>query len=120
VVLVDTSVWVWHLRQSNKELEALLLEAEVAGHDFVIGELACGRLKKRSEILSLLQALPRMPVATQDELLFFIEEHSLDGAGIGLVDIHLLASAKLAGVTLWTLDQKLKSVAAKLNILHMG
>lgn len=117
MVLVDTSVWVGHLRQANKELGILLLETEAASHDFVIGELACGRLKKQSEILSLLQALPRMSVVTQDELLFFIEKHSLSGAGIGFVDVHLLASAKLAGVPLWTLDKKLKFVAAKLGIL---
>ena len=119
MILVDTSVWVFHLRHFSKELETLLLEAEAASHDFVIGELACGRLKNRNEILLLLQALPRISVVTQDEILYFIEEHSLSAAGIGLVDIHLLASAKLAGIPLWTFDKKLKSVAARLGVLHV-
>lgn len=115
---MDTSVWVTHLRQGNKELETLLLEAEAASHDFVIGELVCGRLKNRNEILMLLQALPRIPAVTQEELLYFVEEHFLGGMGIGFVDAHLLASAKLAGVPLWTFDKKLKSAAAKLGVLY--
>jgi len=119
MVLVDTSVWVSHLRQANKPLETLLLEAEAASHDFVIGELACGRLKNRKEILSLLQYLPKMPLAAQDELLYLIEDHSLSGMGIGFVDVHLLASAKLAGIPLWTFDKKLRHAADKLGVLHV-
>lgn len=118
MVLVDTSVWVSHLREANKELRTLLLEAEAAGHDLVIGELACGRLKNRSEILSLLQALPKITTATQVEVLYFVEKHSLDGMGIGFVDVHLLASAKLADIPLWTFDKKLRSIAAKLGVSY--
>lgn len=118
MVLVDTSVWVYHLRQASKELATLLLEAEAAGHDFVIGELACGLLKNRREVLSLLQALPKISTATQEEVLYFVEEHSLSGMGVGFVDVHLLASARLASVPLWTFDKKLKIAAAKLGVSY--
>ena len=116
---MDTSVWVSHLRQADKDLGTLLLEAEAMSHDFVIGELACGGLKNRKEILSLLQSLPRAPLVSQDELLYFIENHSLNGMGIGFVDAHLLASAKLANIPLWTFDKKIKLVATKLSVLYL-
>lgn len=116
MVLVDTSVWVSHLRRGDERLAALLIKAEVMSHDFIVGELACGRLKNRDEVLSLLQALPRTPVAGQSEILYFIKRHSLNGMGIGFVDVHLLASARLAGVRLWTLDKKLQHAAARLGL----
>ena len=119
MVLVDTSVWVSHLRHGEPTLSAFLTDAEVMSHDLVIGEMACGHLKSRKEILSLLQALPRTPVVTQEELLHFIDTHSLSGLGIGFIDIHLLASAKLVGVPLWTFDKELKRATAKLGILHV-
>jgi len=88
------------------------------GHDFIIGELACGNLKNRREILSLLRALPSAPIIDQDELLHFIERQSLAGMGIGFVDAHLLASAQLIGVPLWTSDASLKRAAEKLTLSY--
>lgn len=116
MVLVDTSVWVTHLRQGSKRLEKLLMDAKVWCHPFIIGELACGNLKNRDEIISLLQSLPMAPTVEFDEFLFFIEEHHLMGKGVGFVDIHLLASAQLAGIPLWTADKRLKSAADQLAL----
>jgi predicted nucleic acid-binding protein len=118
MVLVDTSIWVAFLRYGNKQLENLLMDSEVICHPFIIGELACGNLKKRDEILSLLKSLPLAPAIEFDEFLFFIERNRLMGSGIGFVDVHLLASAKLTGIPLWTADKRLKSVAAKLNLAY--
>lgn len=118
MVLVDTSVWVAHLRRSNPLLESLLDDGAVLRHDFIIGELACGRLKSRQEILSLLQALPAAPVVAHEELLYFIEEKRLMGAGIGYVDAHLLASAQLLGIPFWTLDGRLNRAAARLDLAY--
>lgn len=115
MVLVDTSVWVSHFREGNKQLESLLNEGEVVCHFFVIGELACGNLKNRSEILTLLQVLPPAKEATHDEVMEFIEEAKLQGRGLGYIDIHLLASALLSNVPLWTLDRKLDKAAADLK-----
>ncbi|MEE9566542.1 MAG: PIN domain-containing protein, partial [Desulfobacteria bacterium] len=108
MVLVDTSIWVTHLRQGTRRLEKLLMDAEVMCHSFIIGELACGNLKNRNEILSLLQSLPMTPTIEFDEFLFFIDRNHLMGKGVGFVDVHLLASAQLAGVPLWTADKRLK------------
>jgi len=116
VVLVDTSVWVTHLRSGDRRLTELLKDAEVMAHDFIVGELACGHLKNRREILTLLRALPAAPVISQEEFLSFLEHHSLSGQGIGYVDVHLLAAAALADVHIWTLDAPLKKAAEKLKI----
>jgi predicted nucleic acid-binding protein len=116
MVLVDTSIWVTHLRQGTRRLEKLLMDAEVMCHSFIIGELACGNLKNRNEILSLLQSLPMTPTIEFDEFLFFIDRNHLMGKGVGFVDVHLLASAQLAGVPLWTADKRLKSVADQLKL----
>jgi predicted nucleic acid-binding protein len=116
MVLVDTSIWVEHLRQGSRRLEKLLMDAEVLCHPFIIGELACGNLKNRNEIISLLQALPMAPTIDFDEFLFFIDRNHLMGKGVGFVDIHLLASAQLAGVPLWTADRNLKSSADRLEL----
>jgi hypothetical protein len=97
-------------------LEALLHEGRVLCHPFIIGELACGNLKNRSEILSLLQALPQAVPAGHEEVMQLIENHSLMGKGLGYIDMHLLTSALLTRVSLWTLDQKLTGVAAKLQL----
>ena len=95
MVLVDTSVWINHLRNSDRHLEKLLFNGEVVCHPHIIGELACGNIKNRQEIISLLQALPQAPLVNFEEYLFFIEQNQLHGKGIGFVDIHLLASAQL-------------------------
>jgi len=116
MILVDTSIWVSHLRQSSRQLEKLLMNAEVMCHPFIIGELACGNLKNRNEIISLLQSLPMAPTVEFDEFLFFIDRNHMMGKGVGFVDVHLLASAQLAGVLLWTADKKLKFSADQLEL----
>lgn len=118
MVLVDTSIWVAHFRRSNALLENLLHDGSLLGHDLIVGELACNRLRCRQEILSLLQALPATPVVAHEELLYFIEEKRLRGAGIGYVDAHLLASAQATRIPLWTLDSRLTRVAAKLELAY--
>jgi predicted nucleic acid-binding protein len=118
MVLVDTSVWVAHLRHGNMGLETLLNEGHVVGHPFIIGELACGNLKNRSEILSLLRTLPMAIQAEHDEVMQFIETHNLMGEGLGYIDMHLLASAILTKVPLWTLDRKLNETSSKLKIRY--
>lgn len=116
MILADTSVWVSHLRKGTPTLTALLLNDEIICHPYIVGELACGNIKNRKEILNLLQALPMIPVITQDEFLRFVDVHSLMGRGIGYVDVHLLASSMLAGVQLWTEDKGLKQAAGKLKL----
>jgi len=118
MVLVDTSVWINHLRADNPKLKALLLEIEVVSHPFIIGELACGNLKNRKEVLSLLETLPSSHVVSAGEFHHFLEQHTLMGKGIGFVDIHLLASAKLSRIRIWTEDKNLKKVARNLNLSH--
>jgi hypothetical protein len=118
MVIVDTSIWVNHLREGNSHLEELLLNANVVCHHFIIGELACGNIRNRNEFLSLIQTLPMAPMIDPDEFLYFIEQNSLMGKGIGFVDIHLLASACLSEIPLWTSDKKLKSVSTELNIAY--
>jgi predicted nucleic acid-binding protein len=116
MVLVDTSIWVAHLRQGNRQLEKLLMDAEVMCHPFIIGELACGNIDNRNEIISLLQSLPMSTTIDFDEFLFFIDRNHLVGKGVGFVDVHLLASAQLMEVPLWTADKKLKSSADQLEL----
>ncbi len=111
MILVDTSIWIDHLRIGNPALVTLLESSAVATHDFVIGELACGNLRHRAEILGLLQSLPRLAAATEDEVLLFIERQRLFGRGIGYIDSHLLAATALHGAGLWTKDKRLKVVA---------
>ena len=116
MVLVDTSIWITHLRQGSPQLEKLLMDTEVMCHPFIIGELACGNLKNRNEIIPLLQSLPTALTIEFDEFLLFVDRHHLMGKGIGLVDVHLLASAQLTGVPLWTADKRLKSAADQLAL----
>jgi len=111
LVLVDTSVWIDHLRKREPELEKELEAGSVLTHPFVIGELACGNLRNRTTILTLLHDLPAAKVATDDETLVYIEKHALMGRGIGYIDAHLLASAALTGLWLWTRDKRLNAVA---------
>ena len=118
MVLVDTSVWVSHFREGNLKLASLLDEGEVVCHPFVVGELACGNLRNRTEILSLLQSLPMSIEAQHEEVMEFIDSKNLMGKGLGYVDIHLVVSALLTGIPLWTLDKKLKQAADTLRISH--
>ncbi|MCC7201943.1 MAG: type II toxin-antitoxin system VapC family toxin [Nitrospirae bacterium] len=116
MVLVDTSVWVSHLRDENPELERLLNYGDVVCHSFIIGELACGNLKNRTEILSLLNALPIAPPAEHEEVMHFIENYRLMGKGLGYIDMHLLTAGLLNQVRIWTLDKKLNEVSLKLGL----
>jgi predicted nucleic acid-binding protein len=117
VILADTSVWVDHLRASNKALVALLDAGMVLAHPLVIGELALGNLRRREIVLKALADLPHASVATDAEVLHFIERHALFGHGIGYIDAHLLAAAQLtAGTELWTNDKRLHGVAAQLGL----
>ena len=120
MVLVDTSVWVAHLRDGNKRLEALLHEGHVLCHPWIIGELACGNLKNRGQILRFLQQLPMAAVAGHEEVLIFIERHALMGKGLGWIDTHLLASAFLSKVPLWTLDKSLDRISSSLGLSYPG
>jgi len=111
VIVVDTSVWVDHLRAGDRLLVGLLDSGRVVQHSWVTGELALGWLTNRDEILHLLGSLPAAPVAEPDELMAFVERYRLMGHGIGWVDLQLLASARLAGASLWTRDRRLAEAA---------
>jgi predicted nucleic acid-binding protein len=119
MVLVDTSVWVSHLRDGNAELANLLNDGWVLCHPLIVGELACGNLKDRAVILSYLQLLPISIEAEHDEVLSFIENNRLMGKGMGYVDVHLITSAVLTGVPIWTLDKKLAQAADSLHINYL-
>lgn len=116
MILVDTSVWVDHLRSGNRRLESLLDDGDVLIHPFVVGELACGVLRNRDQVLALLQALPEANAAEHSEVISFLDRERLYGRGIGWIDAHLLASARLSDAPLWTLDRKLSRIAAALTL----
>ena len=119
MILVDTSVWIDHLRAEDIRLTDLLYNNQVLIHPMVVGELACSNLRNRKEVLTLLNDLPEAPTATHAEVLFFIERYQLMGRGIGYVDTHLLAATALSEpVRLWTRDKRLMNVAATLNLAH--
>jgi predicted nucleic acid-binding protein len=116
VILVDTSVWVDHLRAGDRTLVRLLENSQVLVHPFVIGELALGNVRQRANLLAELQNLPQTPLASDQEVLRFIELHELFGLGIGYVDAHLLAAVRLsAGSSFWTRDKRLLAIA-----VHLG
>ena len=117
MILVDTSVWIGHLRGGDPVLAGLLDATEVLTHPFVIGEIALGNLRQRALILTLLHDLPRATVATEQEVLDFIDRHALFGYGIGYVDAHLLAAVRLtAAAGLWTRDKRLRAAAVRLGL----
>lgn len=117
MILVDTSVWIDHIDHSEPTMVDLLLRDRVRVHPYVIGEISLGSLRDRSTVLRALNDLPRVPVATPDEVFYLIEQQQLFSRGIGYVDASLLASAKLQpGVTLWTRDKRLKKIADELAL----
>jgi predicted nucleic acid-binding protein len=116
MILVDTSIWIDHFRKGERELVALLNEGLVLCHPFVIGELACGSMKNRDEILSLLAALPEARLATHEEALHLVSSRNGHGKGLGWIDVHLLASALLSKCTLWTKDKAMGAMARKLRV----
>ena len=112
MILVDTSVWIDHIGKSEPVLVELLLHDRVRIHPYVIGEISLGSLRSRPTVLRALNDLPRVPVATPDEVLLLVEQQRLFSRGIGYVDASLLAAAKLQpGVTIWTRDRRLKKIA---------
>lgn len=121
MILVDTSVWVDYLRTGNDRLTALLEEARILMHPFVLGELACGSLKNRAEVIRLLEGLPQAVSVRDHEALYFIDQHRLMGCGIGYIDVHLLAATALSDpARLWTLDRRLAKVASDLGLSWEG
>ncbi len=119
MVLVDTSVWVAHFKNVELMLQKLLQENKVASHPFIIGELACGNLANRAEIISLMQSLPMLDTVEQEELLVFIEQSQMMGTGLGFVDMHLIASAVLADIPICTYDKKLEKACMRLGINYL-
>lgn len=116
MILVDTSVWIDHFRNKNDHLVFLLNEGKVFCHPLIVGELACGNLKNRNKILTLLQNLPEALHVNHKEILLFIDTNKLMGKGLGYIDVHLLASTKLTDLYLWTFDKQLNSIALYFNI----
>lgn len=116
MILVDTSIWIDHLRNGNATLEQLLERGLVSAHPWVIGELALGRLARRREIIGLLTGLPQATVATTDEVLALVDRHQIYGLGIGYVDAQLLAATRLTpDAALWTGDKRLAAAASRLG-----
>ena len=118
MILVDTSVWIAHLRRHNQRLDDLLGFELIFCHPMIIGELSCGNLKNRSQVLALLDELPQAPAVTHQEALGFIEHHRLMGLGLSFIDIHLLSSASLAGLSILTEDRVLQQSAQRLGLLY--
>ena len=116
MILADTSVWVDHLRSGNDQLADYLNTGNIVCHPYILGELACGNIKNRDEILNMLSALPSTRVAEHGEVMYLISRHKLHGRAIGWIDAHLLSSALMSKCKLWTLDKPLKKIAKDLNI----
>lgn len=115
-ILVDSSVWIEHFRHNNEELKQIIMQNRIFVHPFVLGELACGSMKNRSETLHFLQNLPVPIQPSNEEVLDFIDREKLHGKGISFVDVHILISSILTGCVLWTFDKKLLLVQKKLKI----
>lgn len=121
MTLVDTSVWIDHLRAADERLIELLNDEEVLMHPFVVGEISLGNVSRRDAMLADLLDLPKAVVATEWEVLDFIGRHRLFGLGIGYVDAHLLASARLTqDAALWTHDRRLHEAARRLGVASLG
>ena len=115
-ILVDTSVWIKHLREGDQNLIRLLGQGLVASHPYIIGELACGGIKNRHEIISLLTDLPSTEILDHSDIMEFIENRKIMNKGIGYIDVHLLGSALVSDTPLWTFDKALRKVAIQLSI----
>ncbi len=118
MILVDASAWIDHLWRDNEHLHVLLERNWILGHPLVIGEVACGSIKRRDLTLALLNSLPKAPLVDHHEVAALLEANQLWGRGLGWIDIHLLASARLAHAELWTFDHALASAAALLDVGH--
>ena len=113
---MDTSVWIDHFHHSDEDLKVLLLSNQVCIHPYILGELSCGNISNRKEVLSLLRTLRSIDLVLDEEVFILIEERKLFGQGLGFIDIHLLASAMIHQVPIWTRDKSLKRVAVELGI----
>lgn len=121
MILVDTSVWIDHLYRRDLDLVEALGRSQVVQHPMVIGDLALGTLRDRTEVLGLISNLPSAPIATHVEISRFIETHRLYGQELSLVDVHLLAATRLAaGTALWTRDKRLLSAAQRMGLAHVA
>ncbi|HEY5978630.1 MAG TPA: PIN domain-containing protein [Microlunatus sp.] len=121
MILVDTAIWIDHLHRAEPRLVSLLQDAAVCVHPMVVGELALGSLRNRSDVLTLLGHLPEVPLATHREVLDFVGVHRLHGVGLSLVDAHVLAALRLSGTAqLWTRDRRLRRTAGSLDVLAEG
>lgn len=119
MILVDTAIWVDYLRSGHNHLRELLLDSAVLMHPFVTGEIACGNLANRTEIIRLMKDLPETNVATDQETLFLIEQRQLMGRGIGYIDAHLLAATALTPpALLWTSDRRLATMASEMRLAY--
>ena len=116
MILADTSVWIDHFRLGNAPLHRLLEQGEITCHPWIIGELACGNLRKRAEVLLLLSRLPQARLVSDDEVLALIDGRRLMGRGLGWIDAHLLCAAVIGEVRLWTLDRKLEAAAELVGV----
>jgi predicted nucleic acid-binding protein len=116
VILVDTSIWIDHLRHGNARLGALLQQQQVAAHPWIVGELACGNLANRRAILELLQQLPQLGLAADTEVLQFIERHRLMGRAVGYIDAHLLAACAIHHARVWSRERRLVEIATELRL----
>ena len=119
MILIDTSIWVNHLRRGDPHLAEMLLAEEAGTHPFVIGEIAAGNLRRRVQNLADLSRLPQAPMAQEDEVHHLLDSRRLWGAGLGWIDLHILASAKLSGWPLYSADRALNAAAARLEIGHV-
>ena len=116
MILVDTSVWIDHFHHSDEDLKELLLSNQVCIHPFILGELSCDNIRNRREVLSLLRTLKSIDTVLEEEVFILIEDRKLFGRGLGFIDIHLLASAMIHHVPIWSRDKSLKRVAGELGI----
>lgn len=120
MILVDTSIWIDHLRIADRDLTELLEHRQILGHPWIVGEVALGQLAQRTEVVGLLKHLPQAVVATEAEVLSLIESAELHGSGIGFVDAQLVASTRITPeAVLWTRDKRLARVAQRLGVSYL-
>ena len=118
MILLDSSVWIDHLRKAEPAVVSLLNDHEVLCHPFVIGEIACGSLAQRQLVVKTLSALPKVTIAEHEEVLSYIKSHQLFSLGLSFIDIHLLASCTLSATQIWTRDRRLNDAATSLSLSY--